>query len=278
MMTTDAPFRELKGIGPATEGKLHASGIRTWAALAETLDAIAQVTGVDAKRLRSLRDESRQKHDDSSVMTVGDGERTSRFVLSIVTHADGQVARSSVVDVRSELTKSFPGVSGADIVAFIEERIGEPVVPAAVEARPASSAPLGFAEATGFDPAEPIRFRASSAQNDLVVIDAGKAIGGAGNDVLLRWDTSEIDTGDSAGFRYRASLAWRAYGGSGGSGWRPLGVTAGSAQPGEIVELAFEATGLAPGINRLELTVEVQPMVDISATRRRVEAPMASVG
>lgn len=278
MMTADAPFRELKGIGPATEGKLHASGIRTWAALAETLDAIARVTDVDAKRLRGLRDESRQNEDRSPAAIDSDGERTSRFVLSVVVRADGQVARSSISDVRSESTRSFAGLSSAGIAEFVEERISELVSGVAAEAVLASLGPPELVVLTEFDPDEPIHFNANSAHNDLVVIEAGKAIGGAGGDISLRWDTTDIDTDDLGGFRYRASLACRSYGGSEVSGWSPLGVTAGSAHPGEVVELAFEAAGLARGINRLELTVEVQPLLEANDAARRVDPRMASIG
>lgn len=277
MMTVDAQFHELKGIGPAAEAKLHESGIRTWAALAETLDALARVKGVDASMLRGLRNEARNRVADSAADVGTAGEQTSRFVVSVVAHPDGKVARSSVIDVRTELTASFAGMSGEDIVSFIERRIGRRDTADMAAERSASTVDLGLVDSVEFDPAQPIRFGASSAANDLVVIEAGKAIGGADTNVWLRWDTSGIDAGDDEEFRYRAELAGRPYGGSATASWQQLGVVAGGAYPGEIVELAFGATGLAPGINRLELTVEVQPLLETNGAARRVEPQMELV-
>lgn len=276
MLIADAPFHELQGIGPATEAKLHQSGLQTWAALAETLDAIARVKGIDAAKLRGLRDEARQKVDYPSTSAGAEGERSSRFVVSAVAGPDGRVARSSVIDVRSQLSQAFAGISGSGIARFIEEQIGVHASGTAVQAAVPDLAALGQAEALDFDPAVPIRFTASSADNDLVVVDAGKAIGGADDDIVLRWDTTEIDAGGRDEFRYRASLAGRPYGGSQPSGWGPLGVLAGSAHPGELIDLAFKPSGLSPGVNRLELAVEVQPLPEKNEGVRRIEARMVS--
>jgi hypothetical protein len=46
-----ASFRELRGIGPATESRLHEAGVYTWEALADILAALANVRGgVDGLR------------------------------------------------------------------------------------------------------------------------------------------------------------------------------------------------------------------------------------
>ena len=49
-----ASFRELKGIGPATEAKLHEAGVYTWAALAEVETALGSVRGSNGDTLRDL--------------------------------------------------------------------------------------------------------------------------------------------------------------------------------------------------------------------------------
>jgi predicted RecB family nuclease len=49
-----ASFRELKGIGPATEAKLHEAGVYTWAALAEVETALGNVRGSNGDTLRDL--------------------------------------------------------------------------------------------------------------------------------------------------------------------------------------------------------------------------------
>ena len=48
-----ASFRELKGIGPATEARLHESGILTWETLAVAATALAAVHG-EGETLRDV--------------------------------------------------------------------------------------------------------------------------------------------------------------------------------------------------------------------------------
>ena len=283
MTTVHASFNELKGIGPATEAKLHAAGLRTWAALAETLDAIAGVRNIDAARLRGLRDEAKKKVDERQPALVSDGEQISRFILVVTARSDGQIARTNITDVRSELAQSFNGLPGADIVEFIEQGIDEGASGAEALGEPADE-PAGPPlekpiESIESDVSEPIRFAASSIDNDVVTIDAGKAIGGGKRHIKRRWDTSNVEAGTAGRFRYRASLAGRPYG-VGVTRWRSLGILIGTARPGESVELAFETVGLSTGINRLELTIEVKPLgqTESSNGRRRVEVVTASAG
>ncbi|MDH3500434.1 MAG: helix-hairpin-helix domain-containing protein, partial [Acidimicrobiia bacterium] len=266
---------ELKGFGPATEAKLYESGVRTWAALAEVLDAVARIKDVDAKRLRNLRNAARDRVDDPAPASGGDGERTAQFVVRVVARPDGQVARCSVTDVRSGLENSHVGISGGAIVDFIQERlrVGTSDSPAP-DVAPARSVPVPTSEAPTVDP-DALHLRASSTRGEVVVMDAGKCLGGTGSQIDLRWDTSDIDAGDAGVFRYRASLAGRGYGASAPSHWMPLGVLIGDARPGEILDLVFEATGLSPGVNRLELTLELQPVPEPNAGPRRVEVAMA---
>lgn len=277
MTTAHAPFRELKGIGPSTEAKLHEAGIRTWAALAETLDALARVRDVDAKRLRVLRDEARDKVDEP-LPAAGDGEQTSRFIVVVTAQADGQIARTNVTDIRSELAKSFTGLSGTDIVGFIEQRIGARASTPEERDEVASLPSSLMDTATEFDPSTPIRFQASSDARDIVVVDVGMTIGARERDIELRWDTADIHTGDADKFRYHALLAGRPYGRGDVASWRSLGSLTGIARPGEMVDLGFETTELAPGINRLELTIEVQPTPsgEPGGVSRRVAAAMTA--
>lgn len=54
MSDTLASFRELKGIGPAIEAKLHEAGVHTWEALAEIVNALGNVRGSTGDTLREL--------------------------------------------------------------------------------------------------------------------------------------------------------------------------------------------------------------------------------
>ncbi len=267
-MTIDARFHELKGIGPATEAKLHESGVHTWVGLAMALDAIARIKDVDAKRLREIRDLARERADDAAADTTVDGERSARYIVRVVAHPDGRAARSTVVDVRSGREKAFSGIPGDQIVGFIHERLSE-----MAPAQPLPAESLAAAESRGWAELEElIRFSASSTEGDIVVVDAGKAIGGSSTSITRRWDTSGIDAGETGSFQYRASLAGRPYGTDDASGWRRIGMLSGVARPGELVELQYPADDLAPGINRLDLTIEIEAPLPGNPGARRVES------
>jgi hypothetical protein len=49
-----ASFRELKGVGPAIEARLHAAGVLTWDALAQVAAALASVRGATGESLQDL--------------------------------------------------------------------------------------------------------------------------------------------------------------------------------------------------------------------------------
>lgn len=52
-----ASFRELRGIGPAIEAKLHHAGVYTWAALSEVVAALGDVRGSEGNTLSDLSDQ-----------------------------------------------------------------------------------------------------------------------------------------------------------------------------------------------------------------------------
>jgi hypothetical protein len=49
-----ASFRELKGVGPAIEARLHAAGVLTWEALAQVAAALGSVRGAAGESLQDL--------------------------------------------------------------------------------------------------------------------------------------------------------------------------------------------------------------------------------
>lgn len=58
MSDNPAPFRELHGVGPATEARLHAAGVDTWEALSEILTALSRVRGVATDTLRAMTEQA----------------------------------------------------------------------------------------------------------------------------------------------------------------------------------------------------------------------------
>lgn len=49
-----ASFRELKGVGPATEARLHEAGVFTWEALSQVAAALGSVRGATGEFLHDL--------------------------------------------------------------------------------------------------------------------------------------------------------------------------------------------------------------------------------
>lgn len=184
-----ARFRDLRGIGPATEARLHAAGIHTWDALAVAATALAAVRG--------------------------HGE-TRRDV------ADAVAAR------RSGHRRGGPSAA----------------VPAPHD-RPAAG------PRSRRQPAP----RTPPSSHHVVVLDAGKAIGGGSRDISFVVTDPRSADGE---FGYRATLAARAFGhGRNGSRWTTLASRAGRGRaPGKVV-LAFGEVQLPPGIHRLELRMDM---------------------
>jgi hypothetical protein len=54
MTSEPASFRELKGIGPATEARLHEAGVTSWEALAAVVDALAANRAFSGDTLKDL--------------------------------------------------------------------------------------------------------------------------------------------------------------------------------------------------------------------------------
>jgi hypothetical protein len=64
-----ANFRELPGIGPATEAELHEAGVRTWSSLAAVLGALGHVRGVVGDALRALRQQARDRASEAAMVS-----------------------------------------------------------------------------------------------------------------------------------------------------------------------------------------------------------------
>ena len=80
-----ASFRDLKGIGPATEARLHETGMYTWEALAAAAAALASVRG-SGDTLREIAGavaarRTEENGGEAAAHAPGGGERLEAFVL-----------------------------------------------------------------------------------------------------------------------------------------------------------------------------------------------------
>jgi hypothetical protein len=75
-----ANFRELRGIGPATESRLHEAGVYTWQALSHVLSALASVRGGVEELRADLAELTARRADDALEV---DSERAEAFVLRL---------------------------------------------------------------------------------------------------------------------------------------------------------------------------------------------------
>lgn len=172
-------------------------------------------------------------------------------MLRMTLAADGEPQRCTVTHVRTVAEQAWAGWNPAELARFIEERSGLRIGPSPAE-EPSHNgdraSPPSQRRRASPSPQRPSR-------DHLVVLDAGKAIGGASRDIDL-----VVTTGRAAGadFDYRATLANRRLGAGGtGEDWTSLASHAGSCQSARELALRFPAVQLPAGIHRLQLLLKV---------------------
>lgn len=246
-----ASFRELKGVGPAKEAKLHRAGVYTWEALAEIVDALGGATGRSGDRLHELSDQLTgwvTAAGSSPVAGRPGEERHEAFVLRLSLTVGGRPLHSTVTHVRSQLELPLVGWSAEQAGRFIEERAG--VAEASLSSRPAQST------AARAVPERPVPQPAAPVRDHVVVLEAGKAIGGARR--TIEFTVGTADAVRAGEFEFRAELAGRPYGAAADSAPTPLAQLAGEAQPPAPLALKFPAVDLPAGLHRLRLRLAVR--------------------
>lgn len=260
-----ASFRDLKGIGPATEARLHETGVYTWDALATVATALALVRGSGdtpreiANAVAARRAEAGEAEADPG--PASGGEHLEAFVLRLSLSADGEPQRSEVTHVRTMAARAWQGWQPVELSGFIKEHAG-----IRAEADPAKESARGEsarkAEPSNTVPAvrSPRRRhdappRQPSSADQVVLLDAGKTIGGTSRDINLVVTNTQSVGRD---FGYRATLAARRLGrGRNGEGWSTLASRTGTGSPSDDLALGFGRVSLPPGVQRLQLRLEV---------------------
>jgi hypothetical protein len=258
-----ASFRDLKGIGPATEARLHENGIYTWEALAAAATALAAVGGKGDTPRDVAGMVAAQRAEAGSASTAprrpGRREHLEAFVVRMSLTADGDPRRSEVTHVRTMTGQPWEGWQPAELVEFIQKHSGVRVaaVPQPEPAR--ADAPRPTQRRRDPEPAgtQAGKSPAKGATADhLIVLDAGKAIGGESRDIDLVVTNTRAAGGD---FDYRATLATRPLGSDrNGDGWTPVATHTGTGSAAHEVPLRFPAVHLPRGIQRLQLRLEVK--------------------
>ncbi|WP_328997733.1 hypothetical protein OHA18_25100 [Kribbella sp. NBC_00709] len=242
-----ASFRELKGIGPATEARLHESGIYTWETLAAAAAALAAVHG-EGETLRDVAHVVAARGAEEEDRADGPGlpgsERVEAFVVRMALTGEGDPQRCGVTHVRTMAEQTWAGWTPAQLAGFIEEKGGVRTRKAPKRAEPRRvPTPRRRREAALGEPLSP---------DQVVVLDVGKVLGGTSRDI----DLVVTNTGAAGGdFGYRATLAARRYGN--GEGWTDRGSRTGIGSPAHDVALKFPAVELTAGIHSLQLRLEV---------------------
>jgi len=256
-----ASFRDLKGIGPATEARLHESGIYSWEALAVAATALAGVRG-EGESLREVANavvaRRTEEEEQATAPSLPDGERLEAFVVRMALTGKGEPQRSEVTHVRTMADQTWAGWTPTQLVAFIEKHAGIQkhsevrVEPAPREEKPSRNGSEVPAESQRRRDAAP---RQPVSSEHVVVLDAGKAIGGSSRDINLVITNTRAAGGD---FGYRATLAARRFGpGANNEGWTVVGSRTGTGSAASEVALGFPAIELPAGIHSLQLRLEV---------------------
>ena len=250
-----ASFRELKGIGPATEARLHAAGVTTWEALSEVVETLGRLGACTGDHFRELAGQIAERRSAAGLSGPRpDGERSEAFVVRIALAGDGQPVRTTVTHARTQTEQPLAGWSPAAVIRLIESQSG--LVLASRPAPAPESVPVPAPPAPSPVPSE-----------HLVVLDAGRAIGGSSRTVELAVATNRA--GVPASFEYRATLAGRPYGEADDAAatWTVLASDGGRGRPPARLPVRFEAVELPPGLQRLRLELALQ------LARPRAEAP-----
>jgi len=256
-----ASFRDLKGIGPATEARLHENGVYTWEALAAAASALASVRG-NGDTLREIAGavaarSTEENGGEADAHTSGGGERLEAFVLRISLSTGGDPRRCEVTHVRTMAEKAWAGWRPTELAGFIQKHAKIRPEPAPHK-EPADTEPAAQPARRRKDPPQD---QASSADH-VLVLDAGKAIGGRSRDI----DLVVTNTRSAGGaFGYRATLAGRGLGaGPNGDGWINLATRTGTGSAGADLALGLQRVQLPSGIQRLQLRLEVSLPAPVS--------------
>jgi hypothetical protein len=231
-----ASFRELRGIGPATETRLHEAGLYTWEALTDVLSALANVRG-GVEGLRAELAELTAARDGAE--PGADSERTEAFVLRLSV-ASGAVRRCSATHVRSQEEHSWPRWAPEELLGFVRDHAEPQGLP---QVAPPDAEPLPPAVDAG-------------SRHHVVVLDAGKAVGGGHRPVDLLVPTAALT--DLGALDWTASVGGRAMGDNRDSSWVAPARLVGRVVPPDPVVLRFERVPLPGGLQRLWLRLELR--------------------
>jgi len=111
-----ARFRDLQGIGPATEARLHEAGIYTWEALDAAASALAAVrgNGDTLREVAGLVAARRSEAEGQAALRLPGGERLEAFILRMTLAADGEptsvASHAGTGHPVRELALRFPAV------------------------------------------------------------------------------------------------------------------------------------------------------------------------
>ncbi len=251
MPSSIASFRDLKGVGPATEARLHDAGIYTWDALATAASALAAVRdcGTTPREVADAVAARGAEADDRMSPHLSDGEHVEAFVVRLALDADHEPRRCTATHVRTSTDQGWPGWAPTQLVRFIEEQSdlagGAPDPDA--DPRTSDGDPPS-ADAPSADAPRPTG-------RQVVALDAGLTIGGPGRDVVL------VLTGaDTAGhdFRYQATLLARPLGAADEESWSVVARRAGTGASGDDLALGFAGAELPRGLCRLRLRADIE--------------------
>jgi hypothetical protein len=171
-------------------------------------------------------------------------------MLRMALTADGAPQRSEVTHVRTMAEQAWAGWSPGELANFIQEHAGVRLGASSHEE------PRRDRQASPRARRRPDTAARPPSSDHVVVLDAGKAIGGPSRDINLVITNTRAASGD---FGYRATLAARALGtGRNGEGWTTVASHTGTGSPAGEVALGFPAVQLPPGIHRLQLRLEVR--------------------
>ncbi|TQS47076.1 hypothetical protein [Cryptosporangium phraense] len=293
-----AGFRDLEGIGAASEVRLHRAGVLTWGALAEIVDALrgerrgSGVRSEPGDRLGELAEQltahpGAQCSGAQHPVAGPGGQRQEAFVLRLTLTDTGRPTRGTLTHVRTGQELALVGWSGEAVSRFVEERAG--VEPGRVPAAP-SPAALPAASPVASPVALPVALPVASppeAGGDFppagawpavpweapcrgelrqAVYDVGRVVGGAPQSI----EVTLLAAGPGPDLGYCAELLGRRFG-EPDTSWAPLAVVTGHGPAPAALRLRFPDVVVPSGLCavRLRLTALDGPLPAYRAQDQR---------
>jgi hypothetical protein len=283
-------FRQINGIGPAIERRLHQAGVRTYAQLAtltppEIATLVSDLAGISAERIaeqdwpgqaRSLAPEPALARSEPDTAPAGNSQHDASFTIKLLLNEDNSVRRTQVVDNRSKAEEQWAGWDASRMVAFVNRQAtlqlaaSEPTSPVAAVAEPISTlAPTPVAGVGGTLHMRGIEIGPADTTSPRRIVRQGMPFS-----VRLSLDLTEAVLPNSNPLNYAAAVFAKSLG---GGPRQSVGEMRSTIRPEDSLTILVASKPLPAGTYRLDAVVTLTPPSAEASLRAHLEGGILHV-